>query len=220
MTPAKFVNSLKETKFDNVFNPYADRCEVHDLEDAPDLRAAALLAMLKAAAKAEVDGLWIGRDLGYRGGRRTGLALTDDVHLFTHATRWNLRIKRPTIGSIVSERTATVIWTMLSQVPAPIFLWNVFPYHPHQTDDPFTNRAHTRRERETGEEFLAELIEMLKPRNLVAVGNDAALTAERFAGRAEVIHVRHPSYGGQSDFIHQIRSLYCLTAETDQPALS
>jgi len=25
--------------------------------------------------------IWMGRDLGYRGGRRTGLALTDEAHL-------------------------------------------------------------------------------------------------------------------------------------------
>ena len=220
MTPARFIASLKASKFDDVFNPYADRCEVHDLDDAPKLRATALLKMLKVAAKSEIDAFWIGRDLGYRGGRRTGLALTDDVHLFAHATRWNLRVERATTGSAVAERTAAVIWNMLSQVPAPIFLWNVFPFHPHEAGDPFTNRAHTGREREAGEVFLAELIAMLRPRRLVAIGNDAARAAERFAGRVDVIHVRHPSYGGQRDFIRQVRSLYDLKAEADQLALS
>lgn len=200
---------------DHVFNPYRDRCVVHDLDEAPNLRAAALLKVLKAAVRVEIDALWIGRDLGYRGGRRTGLALTDDVHLFTHATRWNLRVERATTGLIVAERTAAVIWAMLSQLPAPIFLWNVFPFHPHDAGDPFTNRAHTRREREVGEEFLAELLGMLGPRRLVAIGNNAAQAAERFAGRVEVIHVRHPSYGGQRDFIRQIRSLYDLKANAE-----
>jgi hypothetical protein len=176
--------------------------------------------MLKAAERTEVDALWIGRDLGYRGGRRTGLALTDDVHLSVHATRWNIKVERATSGSMVGERTAAVIWTVLSQVPAPIFLWNVFPFHSHEAGDPFTNRAHTRRERATGEEFLAELIVMLEPRRLVTIGNDAAQAAKRFAGRVEVIQVRHPSYGGQRDFIRQIGSLYDLKAEANQPALS
>jgi uracil-DNA glycosylase len=219
MTPAKFVNALQEAKFEHVFNPYADKCEVHDLSDAPELRAMALLNMLKAAVGAEIDALWIGRDLGYRGGRRTGLALTDDVHLGAHATRWNLCVERATTGSFIAERTAAVIWTMLSQVTAPIFLWNVFPFHPHEAADSFTNRAHTRRERDAGEEFLAELIMMLRPRRLVAIGNDAAQAAERCSERVEVIHVRHPSYGGQSDFIRQIRSLYDLKSQAQQLAL-
>jgi uracil-DNA glycosylase len=220
MTPSQFVNSLKAVKFDDVFNPYSDKCEVCDLENAPKLRTAALMKVLQAAARTGVDAFWIGRDLGYRGGRRTGLALTDDVHLSTHATRWNLRVTRATIGSLVAERTAAVVWNMLSQVPAPIFLWNVFPFHPHMPGDPFSNRAHTRNERDAGEEILAELIGMLRPRRLVAIGNDAARTAERFAQRAEVIHVRHPSYGGQRDFEQQIQSLYDLKAKTDQLTLS
>lgn len=220
MTPARFMDSLKASKYDHVFNPYVDMCDVHDLDGAPSLRAAVLLKVLKVAAKSEIDAFWIGRDLGYRGGRRTGLALTDDVHLFAHGTRWNLRVERATTGSVVAEQTAAVIWKMLSQVPAPIFLWNVFPFHPHEAGDPFTNRAHTVRERKAGEEFLAELLMMLRPRRLVAIGNHAARAAGRFAGPVEVIHVRHPSYGGRRDFVDQIRSLYDLKAEAGQLAQS
>lgn len=219
MNPAQFVDSLKATKFDDVFNPYSDRCEVCDLENAPKLRTLALVKVLQAAVRTGVDGFWIGRDLGYRGGRRTGLALTDDVHLSTHATRWNLRVTRATTGSLVAERTAAVVWNMLSQVTTPIFLWNVFPFHPHVPGDPFSNRAHTRSEREAGEEILAELVGMLRPRRLVAIGNDAARSAERFGRMAEVIHVRHPSYGGQRDFERHIQSLYDLKAKTEQLTL-
>src|ERR1700692_4230247 len=113
MRPAQFVTSLKELKFENAFNPYSDRCDVHDVEDAPERRSRALLSMLEAAADTEIDALWIGRDLGHRGGRRTGLALTDDVHLTVHATRWNISIQRATTGSMVAEGTAAVIWSML-----------------------------------------------------------------------------------------------------------
>lgn len=219
MTPVQFVRSLKSVAFDNVFNPYTDRCEVHDLADAPDLRANALQTMLKAAARTEVDSLWIGRDLGYRGGRRTGLALTDDVHLALHATRWNIKIERATTGSLVGERTATVIWSMLAAVPTPVFLWNVFPFHPHEPEDPFTNRSHTAKEREMGEAILAELILMLRPRRLICIGNDAAKTALRLADIAAVVRVRHPSYGGQNEFIHQIECLYSVQAKRKQLSL-
>jgi hypothetical protein len=216
MTPTQFVNSLQGATFDNVFNPYTDRCEVHDLDDAPDRRAKALLKMLKAAAQTEIDALWIGRDLGYRGGRRTGLALTDDIHLSLHATRWKIKVDRATTGTMVGERTAAVIWSMLASVPTHVFLWNVFPFHPHEPGDPFTNRSHTSKERKAGEAILADLILMLQPRRLICIGNDATKTAVRLAGTADVVQVRHPSYGGQNEFIRQIECLYGVRAQRKQ----
>jgi hypothetical protein len=192
---------------------------VYDVSDAPFRRATVLLGLLEAAIETEIDALWIGRDLGYRGGRRTGLALTDDIHLTVHATRWNVSVQRATTGAMVAERTATVIWNVLSLVPAPIFLWNVFPFHPHESDDPFSNRSHRPRERSVGEELMAEMIAMLRPRRVVAIGNDAAKTAYRLGGADKAVVVRHPSYGGQRDFLRQIRRIYDLPEQTGQAGL-
>ena len=144
----------------------------------------------------------------YRGGRRTGLALTDDLHMHAHACRWGVTADRPTFGLPVAERTAAVIWRILDTIPDYIFLWNVFPLHPHEPGESFSNRAHNSLERAAGEELLAELCTMLRPKRLVAIGNDAAKSLRRIANGAEVIQVRHPSYGGQSDFLKQVTSLY------------
>jgi uracil DNA glycosylase superfamily protein len=205
--PSQFVSALCALSFADTFNPYADRCPVYDKQDAPVRRAAALLAMLNAASKCDVDSIWIGRDLGYRGGRRTGLALTDDVHIALHGQRWGLAMCRPTKGQAVAERTAAVIWSVLDRIETPIFLWNVFPLHPHEAGKPFSNRAHNARERAVGEELLAELIELIAPRRIVAIGNDAAKSAERISSN-RTIQVRHPSYGGQTEFLTQMRGLY------------
>jgi hypothetical protein len=205
--PSEFVTALCALSFTDTFNPYADRCPVFDKHDAPGRRAATLLALLKAANKCEVDSIWIGRDLGYRGGRRTGLALTDDVHIALHAQRWGIAMYRPTKGEAVAERTAAVIWSVLDRIEVPVFLWNVFPLHPHEAGKPFSNRAHNAQERAAGEDILADLMALISPKRIIAIGNDAAKSAARILPN-RIVQVRHPSYGGQNEFLTQIGGLY------------
>jgi hypothetical protein len=213
MNPAQYVGSLCSVSLPNVFNPYRDQCTAHDLEGAPRLRRDTLLRLLEAAAASELDAIWIGRDLGYRGGRRTGLALTDDIHVSAHADRWGVKGERATTGDPVAERTAAVIWHVLARIRAPIFLWNVFPLHPHEPHEAFTNRAHSSFERGIGEDLLAELINLLRPRRIIAIGNDAAKAAVRVAASMQIAHTRHPSYGGQATFVRQVSALYGLVTD-------
>lgn len=208
MQPSAFVAALQALSFEDTFNPYVHRCPVHDKVDAPTMRTALLSHMLTSAIQCEIDSIWVGRDLGYRGGRRTGLALTDDLHANAHAQRWGATAARPTFGQPVAERTAAIIWSVLNEIDAPIFLWNVFPLHPHEPNDPFSNRAHNSRERNAGEEVLFELCLMLRPKRFVAIGNDAAKCLRRVVSDSEVVQARHPSYGGQAEFLKQARGLY------------
>lgn len=101
-----------------------------------------------------------------------------------------------------------MIWNVLSQVPNPVFLWNVFPLHPFADGDPFSNQAHNSKERIAGEELLELIIHLLQPKRIIAIGNDAETSAMKTFKKENIIKVRHPSYGGQNIFLAQMRSLY------------
>ena len=155
------------------------------------------------------DTMWCGRDLGYRGGRRTGLALTDEAHLgVLRALLGTPRVAKATSTESAAERTALQIWKIIRHLPQPPFLWNVFPFHPHEPNQPMTNRCHTVAEARLAEDILATLLNWFAPERVVALGQDAykALLRLGYAPTA----IRHPSYGGQADFVLGIRTLYSL----------
>lgn len=202
------MGDLAEVKLKNVFNPYADVCSVFDRsERSPAIRASMLIQHLEAVAKIDSRVMWMGRDLGYRGGRRTGIALTDEVHLdeFFRLYGGN-RTERPTIGPAVAERTASEVWRVLSLIDRPPVLWNVFPFHPHEAGNEFSNRKFTSVELSVLQEFNSRLLRLLSIDHIVAIGGDAAQYSRGLG--VDVVTVRHPSYGGVSDFRAGMRQLY------------
>lgn len=204
-----FIQALSSVTLENVFNPYSDCCPLHDRRDAPQRRKQNLAMSLEAAIDLNIRTIWIARDLGYRGGRRTGLALTDEVHLDSYSMLFHgLHVAKATNGPAVGERTATVIWKMLQRLDEPVFLWNVFPLHPHEPDEPMSNRCHTRRERQVCAHFLYEIMDLLQPETVIAIGGDAHRAVDELGVSAT--QVRHPSYGGQNTFIAQIEQAYAL----------
>ena len=218
-TPKSFVAALANTRLPSVFNPYSDQCQVHDRSDAAKLRRRNLERFLEAALETRVDTMWIARDLGYRGGRRTGVPLTDEIHLdLAGLLLGGIALDRATQGPLVAERTAAVVWRVLGTIGVPAVLWNVFPLHPHGPDDPFSNRCHTRAEREATAPLLHGLIALVRPKQIVAIGRDAQLALTGLD--VPIIPVRHPSYGGQSDFIARLYDLYDAREAPDMADLS
>lgn len=208
---SQFVADLAALRFENVFNPYAQSCPDHDIKLAARVRRKNIETVLRAALDGGVDSFWIARDLGYRGGRRTGLALTDELHLQWHASLFDIEpLSRSTKGPAMAERTATVVWGMLRAIGKPIFLWNVFPFHPHEPNDAMSNRCHTRNERLACRHLLVWLLENLNPRQVVSIGRDAKAALDELDIHS--VPVRHPSYGGQTEFVSALSEQYGVTA--------
>ncbi len=210
MNRKEFIKILKDYKGTNVFNPYSDKCELFDKYNASQIRTSNLTKLLDAAIDKGVDSIWIGRDLGHRGGRRTGIALTDESHLVDAGNKWNLELVRATKGVLYSERTAANIWDFVNVLDKNIFMWNVFPFHPYEEGNYLTNRCHTAKERDEGVVILEALAKLLKPVKIVAIGNDAYKISKKLFLNKPVYKIRHPSYGGEKDFSKQLSELYNL----------
>ena len=209
-----FVNELAALHFDNVFNPYADVCPMYDSADSAFIRRRNLELVINAAISKGIDSMWIARDLGYRGGRRTGLALTDEAHLFWQAKLLATPpLMQATQGPALAERTATIVWRALRLIDCPIFLWNVFPLHPHEPGEPMSNRCHTRTERAACQELNLWLIEILRPKKVIAIGRDAQAAMVKLG--IESVQIRHPSYGGQSEFFTALTEIYGVTFSSE-----
>lgn len=202
-----FIEGLASLRFQDVFNPYVDRYVPFDVEDAPAIRRENLRHVMEAAAAGDVDELWVGLELGHKGGRRTGLAMTDDANLVAHGHRFGVgdRMRHPTQAGPPKELTAGAVWELLADIDRSVFLWNVVPLHPHTPGDPLSNRRHTREERAGCRPTLEALINLLAPKRLVAIGRDAS-TALRQYGYAHAA-VRHPAFGGRTQFLRQMRAL-------------
>ena len=202
-TVQDFVGGLSGLDFPDVFNPYRDICSEFDLAEAADIRCENLGSVLEAALRRRVGAIWIGRDLGFRGGRRTGLALTDEQHLIACADMMGCRpLHRATRGATIGEPTATAVWTALAGARAAVFLWNVFPLHPHEEGKALTNMPHRRAEADACRPYLEWLFDRVAPRHVVAIGRDAYTTLARIG--IDATPVRHPSYGGKTVFLSSL----------------
>ena len=140
------------------------------------------------------------------------MPLTDEIHLGQAGVLMGgIALDRATHGPIVPERTAAVVWSVLSRIGEPAVLWNIFPLHPHEPGDPLSNRCHTRAERDATWPLLTALIAMIKPRRIVAIGRDADMALTGLDVPVQL--VRHPSYGGQAEFIAGVHQIYGIVPD-------
>ena len=201
------VDALATLNFPNAFNPYSEVCQSWDRQDGPAIRRANLRAVLGAGLSSRIDSIWIARDLGYRGGRRTELPMTDEFHLADQARLFGIgRLSRATHGPVVKERTASMVWDCLWSLNRRVFLWNIFPLHPHLPGDEMSNRRHSVAEGLACQPLLARVLEGLQPRSIIAIGRDAQSVLASL--HIQAAKVRHPSYGGQKEFASGLSAHY------------
>ena len=217
-----FIDELSAVKLKDVFNPYSEICDTYDHDQSATIRCNNIRHYFSTAAKIGVDGIWLGRDPGYLGARRTGIAFTDEEHLYLSPLLYpQLRFEKATKNSkFCGETTSKAAWECIRKIRAisdhRIFLWNAFPFHPYHPDKPLSNRSFNPEEGKLSSHLLIFLISVLQPKYFVAVGNDAQnflnhviqIDGYNDNRNLQVYNIRHPSYGGSKVFKSDILKLY------------
>ena len=101
------------------------------------------------------------------------------------------------------EHSANYMWEVLAKLHPNAFLWNAVPLHPRQPGMFDKNRKPTTKERNQFAPLTDGLIAILKPQAVIAVGR----VAERALQKQKPTYLRHPSFGGASEFRNGIRAL-------------
>ncbi|HEY0142441.1 MAG TPA: uracil-DNA glycosylase [Thermoanaerobaculia bacterium] len=157
--------------------------------------------------------LLIGEAVSHRGGRLTGIAFVSETVMLAGVETLNGRIlgadhgyRKATDGPRLStEASATMVWGTIKNIDPLPLLWNAFPFHPFHEGEPESNRVPSAAELLIGQRFIGQLMTLFAFDQIVAIGNQAALSLTKLA----IPHtkVRHPSMGGKNEFIAQMASL-------------
>jgi hypothetical protein len=177
------------------FNQYAE-VGPDDVQGAAQIRLANLRAYL--AERAGADIVCLGEAGGYQGMRWSGIAFTSERDL----GRWGAPYQPSCAVRRWSEPSGTIVHRVLEELRAErrVILWNTVPTHPHRPGEPLSNRRPTVAEVAAGAPLAMRLIELVRPRAVVAVGRIAESVLP--AGTA---YVRHPANAGGPAFREGMR---------------
>jgi uracil-DNA glycosylase len=203
MKPA-FWSALQNYHGADVFNcwNYSDPLDVSP-DGARDRRG-----RLESHFDRDAKYLLIGEAPGYRGCHFSGIPFTCEKQLCDGLVPGLPAHARFTTRDLPwSEGSATVIWSTLHElgIAEQTAMWNAFPWHPHVTDDPLSNRTPTPREVHDGAPILAMVIEQFRGADVIAVGQIAFRMLQALGIGCTL--VRHPSMGGARQFKDQLREI-------------
>lgn len=202
-----FVHLLSDYHAVSVFNPWADCCDLNDvLPTAPIQRQKRLREYLLTRQSSRIA--LIGEAPGHKGCRYSGIPFVCESKLNQGLVSNMLQHDRFTKQSTaIAEASSTTVWRSLYELGIADYtvLFNAFAWHPHELNDPLTNRTPTTKELLSGHETLSAFLDLIKPEQVVAVGK----LASKSLGKLNIEHVsvRHPSMGGATKFRSQLSDL-------------
>lgn len=196
---------LRHFRAPAVCNPWHD----HDPLDLTPRGPAGRLARLRQHLDTRPAFVLVGEAAGYQGCRYSGIPFTSERLLLEGQIPRVICARRLTRRARPwSEPSAAILWGTLHALALAerVVLWNAFPWHPHRPDNPLSNRRPTRAELAHGEPLLRSVLARFDRAIPVAVGQVAHEALEKLLGES-VPRLRHPAYGGATEFARGLATL-------------
>ncbi len=157
--------------------------------------------------------LLLGEAPGHKGCTLTGVPFTSEAiigsgkyKLFNYDEGWDDIIDERDV-KLQSEATATIVWNTFDELDIYPLLWNAYPFSPFNSKTNKPNRKPTNAEIENvGKKYFEKLLKIIPVKNFVAIGK-VAESAYKLFGINDFESIRHPSFGGKSEFIDGLRRL-------------
>ena len=198
--------------FNGLFNQYKDRNPHVDLTNAVDIRRQNLYNYFKSFPKKPTV-VFIGEAPGPWGCRFSGIPFTGERQLLmkelpfsgNQSSRNKPKIEVRKATPYVSN-SARIFWGVMRQYHPKFFVWNCVPIHPYKKGNILSVRTPTTEEVMHYSNLLAEILSLLKPKKIIAVGKKAEFSLNKLG--IPCIYVRHPSQGGAVKFRNGIRRAF------------
>ena len=195
---------------DDLFNQYVEEEPRVDLPGASRIRQSNLQSYMAAFSK-KPPFLLVGEAAGPWGCRFSGVPFTGERQLLSHPDfpfpgRQSSRKDPPEVvlrekgHPPFTSQSAEAFWAvMMPYYHRPGFLvWDVVPFHPHDPGKLLSIRTPRAREIRKYSDILGEIIRLVDPRRVVAIGNKARDGLCRIG--VDFVKVRHPARGGKEMF--------------------
>jgi len=189
----KFIDELtKQKNTTTVSNPYLEGGVAENL-----LNYLKYMMVIKGKRI-----LLVGEAPGYKGCKITGIPFTSGrvFERVNHPVLQALKDKI-SLSKVEAENTATIVWNYLSYKGVSPLFWNSYPFHPYPEGQEDKNRPPNPEEIEEGVKYLEAIYNLFKPDVIAGIGHSGVKCAERALPNIEIAYIRHPSFGGKTDFI-------------------
>lgn len=202
---SSFVHDLsKESSSDNVFNPWSTADPKYDLDGAHIIRGGLLSRFMGDRVPTF---LLVGLAPGYAGAKFSGIPLVDERHVVAWYGQRTSARHQPW-----AEHTASVVIAALKEydILGETMMWNVFPFHPHEKEQPLTNRTPDAEELARGLTWLERFTRSFPPGIVIPVGRVAEKGVREIElpkGSVIAPYVRHPSHNGETAFRNGLWSI-------------